>query len=470
MFVFMTRVLLASLLMGSAARAQTSNDPFATPIPETDGAITVDFIEFASLPDVDGEAARMMILVDEPGTRRLFVNDMRGVLYSVSYDGRTVTRYLDLTARVWGLSIEASRDEQGFQSFAFHPQFGQSGTPGFGRLYTYADTSNRVPAADFVSGGGDDAQDTVLLEWTAENPGAATYDGGPPRELIRLEQPFRNHNGGQVGFNPLAAPGDADFGLLYIGSADGGSGGDPLDLGQNLGVAFGKILRIDPLGSNSSNGRYGIPADNPLADDGDATTLGEIYAFGVRNPQRFGWDPANGNMFLADIGQNIVEEISLVTAGANLGWNDWEGSFRWLSRREVSLVDRRGEAGLNYPVVEYGQLDPLFQSSSAVTGVVVYRHDAIPQLTDLVLFGDNPSGEVFYIQADELPGGGQDAIRRILLNDAGASKTLLQLIKEKNADQGKKAATRADLRFGTGPDGRVFLLNKGDGTVRLLVP
>ena len=469
MFVWMTRVVVASLLMVSAALAQTSNDPFAAPIPAVDGVITVDVVELASLPDVDGQAARMMLLVDEPGTRRLFVNDMRGLLYSVSYDGQTVTRYLDLNAPSWELRVEASGNERGFQSFAFHPQFNQTGAPGFGKFYTYTDTGDTAPTPDFVPGGDDDAQDTILLEWTARSPADATYDGSLPLELIRLTQPFRNHNGGQIGFNPLASPEDADFGLLYIGSADGGSGGDPLDLAQNLNSAFGKILRIDPLGSDSANGRYGIPTDNPFATDGDATTLGEIYAYGVRNPQRFGWDSANGNMFLADIGQSIVEELSLVTAGANLGWNDWEGSFRFISRQEVSLVDPRGEAGLTYPVVEYGQLDPLLQRSSAATGVVVYRHDAIPQLRNLVLFGDNPSGEVFSIHADQLPSGGQDAIRRILFNDNGASKTLLQLIQEKNSDQGKSPATRADLRFGTGPDNQIFLLNKRDGTIRLLV-
>ena len=470
MAVRMTRVMVAALLMVSPALAQTTNDPFSSPIPAVDGVITVSFVEFASLPDIDGQAARMMLLVDEPGTGRMFVNDMRGLLYSVSYDGQTVTQYLPLNAPIWGLSVQASSNERGFQSFAFHPQFNQPGTPGFGKFYTYTDTSNTAPTPDFAPGGGGDAQDTILLEWTAGNPGAVTYDGGPPRELVRFEQPFGNHNGGQLAFNPLASPGDADFGLLYMGAADGGSGGDPLDLAQNLNSAFGKILRIDPLGSDSANGQYGIPADNPFASDRDANTLGEIYAFGVRNPQRFGWDPENGNMFVADIGQSIVEELSLVTPGANLGWHDWEGSFRFISRREVSLVDPRGEAGRTYPVVEYGQLDPLLQRSSAATGVVVYRHDAIPQLENLVLFGDNPSGEVFYVDADQLPSGGQDAIRRILFNDNEASKTLLQLIQEKNIEQGKSPATRADLRFGTGPDSQIFLLNKRDGTIRLLVP
>ena len=126
-----------------------------------------------------------------------------------------------------------------------------------------------------------------------------------------------------------------------------------------------------------------------------------------------------------------------------------------------------------YPIVEYGQPDPLLQGSSAVTMGYVYRGTAIPQLANLLLFGDNPSGEVFYVHADNLPKGGQDPIRRVLFNDPKdrtSAKTLLQLVKEKNTAQGKTPATRADLRFGQGPDGQVFVLNKRDGTIRLLVP
>ncbi len=463
-------VSAAALSAAAVAAGQTTNDPFREPIPADDAVITVGVVEFATLPFVDGEAPRMMRLVNEPGTGRLFVNDMRGLVYTVSYDGGTVTEYLDLTDPRWGLDIEASRRERGFQSFALHPQFGMSGTPGYGKLYAYTDTSNTAPPADFVPNGGSDAQDTILLEWAAADPAGAVYDGGPPRELLRMEQPFRNHNGGQLGFNPLAEPGGPDYGLLYIGSADGGSGGDPLDVSQNLGSILGKILRIDPLGTNSANGQYGIPDDNPFANDGDSATLGEIYAYGVRNPQRFAWDERNGNLFMADIGQNIVEEISLVPRGGNLGWSDWEGSFRFISRQEVSLVDPRGEAGLSYPVVEYGQLDPLFQPSSMATGLVVYRDDAVPQLRDLVLFGDGPSGEVFYFSADDLPEGGQDAMRRVLFRDGGGTRTLLQLVQERNVNQGRSPATRADVRIDAGPDGQIFLLNKHDGVIRRLVP
>jgi len=466
----LARVIVASMLVAACAQAQTTDDPFATPIVADEGVIAVNFVEFASVPDMDGTPARIMLLVDEPGTARMFVNDMRGPIYSVSYDGATVRRYVDINAPAWGVSVQAAGRERGFQSFAFHPQFNEPGARGFGKFYTLTDTSNTTPAPDFSPGGGDRTHDSVLLEWTAKVPAAPTYDGGRPRELIRFEQPFANHNGGQLGFNPLASPGDAEFGLLYVGFADGGSGGDPLGLAQNLNSAFGKILRIDPLGNDSANGKYGIPASNPFAGDGNDDSLGDIYAYGLRNPQRFAWDPANGNMFVADIGQNIVEKISLVTAGANLGWNDWEGSFEFISRSEVSLANQRGDETVTYPIVEYGQPDPLLQPSSAVTMGYVSRQNAIPQLTDKVLFGDFPSGEIFHIDADDLPEGGQDAIRRVLFNDNGAQKTLLQLIQEKNTRQGRKPAERADLRFGLGPDAQIFVLNKQDGTIRVLVP
>ena len=241
-----------------------------------------------------------------------------------------------------------------------------------------------------------------------------------------------------------------------------------MDLAQNLTRAFGKILRIDPLGRSSANGEYGVPADNPFAGDGNDSTLGEIWAYGVRNPQRFAWDPETDRMFFSDIGQNIVEELSVASRGANLGWNDWEGSYRFISRQEVDLRSPRGDPSVTYPVAEYGQLDPLLQNSSAASGVFVYRGDAIPQLEDLVLFGDNPSGEIFYVSADDLPEGGQAPIRRVLLNHGGAPRTLLQVINEKRAEQGKEPATRVDLRMAAGPDGQVVILNKQDGIIRVL--
>ena len=449
--------------------AQMTNDPFPQPIAATQDAVRVNFVEYATLPMTNG-APRMMLLTAEPGGRRLFVNDMRGPLYSIADGGKAVTLYVDINDPKWSVSVQSQGSERGFQSFAFHPQFNQAGSPGFGRFYTYTDTTNTQPTPDFLPSGGNNTHDTVLLEWTAKAPGAVAYDGGPPRELIRMRQPFANHNAGHLAFHPLAAPGAAEFGLLYMGVADGGSGGDPLKMAQNLGSIFGKILRIDPLGKNSANKKYGIPASNPFVSDNDDKTLAEIYAYGVRNPQRFGWDSRNGSMYLADIGQNIVEEVSPVTLGANLGWNDWEGSFAFISRQGVSLEKQRGDPKVTYPVVEYAHSDPLLLGNAAVTGVVVYRGTQIKQLSNLVLFGDNPSGEIFYFNADKPPSGGQDPIRRVLLIDKGTAKSLRAVIRDKAFAEGKGQPARADLRFGTGPDNQVFLLNKQDGVVRLLTP
>lgn len=464
----MKRVYLAAaaaLLASAPLPAQTTDAPLASGI-RTDNAIVVDIAEFATLPDADGEPVRMMHLLDDPGTGRFFVNGMRGPIFSVSHDGRTVVQYVDINDPRWGVSVQSRGRERGFQSFAFHPDFGHAGTPGYGRFYTWTDTEDTTPEPDFAPLGEGDSHDTVLLEWTARDPTAATYDGGLPRELMRFQQPYGNHNGGFAAFDPTVSSGEPDYGLLYVGIADGGSGGDPQNMAQNLSSGFGKVFRIDPLGSNSANGEYGIPEDNPFV--GRAGALGEIYAYGVRNPQRFGWDPNTGHMFLSDIGQNTVEEVGPVTAGANLGWNVWEGSFRYMGREGVDASGARSDPAVTYPSAEYAHGDPLLSNRAAVTGVLVYRSNRIPQLTNQVLFGDFPSGEIFAFDADDPPQGGNQGFRRVLLRDDGEAKTLLRLVQDKNREQGREPADRTDLRIDGGPDGRIFLLDKHDGTIRVL--
>jgi hypothetical protein len=450
-----------------------TRDPFPNPIPAEQGAIKVNFIEFAMLPEVGVNPARPMLMSYEPGTNRMFVNDMHGALYTVSKDGKVVTPYLDHQDPRWDIRVQFQNFERGFQSFAFHPDFNRRGAPGYGKIYSYVDTSNVTPTPDWTPTAPDAkvAHHAVLLEWSAKNPAAATYDGAAPRELMRWHRPYVNHNGGQLGFNPTARRGSADYGLLYAGNADGGAGGDPMNMAQNLASTFGKILRIDPLGKNSANGKYGIPKDNPFVNDNDPNTLGEIYAYGARNPQRFAWDPKTGTMYMADIGQGIAEEVTTVPKGANLGWRVWEGSFRFVNGAEVSMDSPRSDPKVTYPVVEFAQLDPLLQNSSAVTMGYVYRHNRLRALKDLLLFGDIPSGEMFYVHVDKLPAnGGQDAIRRIVFNDKGQTKTLLELVKAKATERGRKPPTRADLRYGEGPDGRIFILNKWDGVIREIVP
>jgi len=169
------RVLAVTLLMACCALAQTI-DPFPKPIADNGEPLRANLVEFASVPDVGGEAARMMLLVNEPGTRRLFVNDMRGPLYTVSYDGKTVTPYVDINASNWGGNVQSQGRERGCQSFAFHPQFNQPGTRGYGKFYTYTDSSNMQPKPDFLPAGGMNTHDTVLFEWTAKNPAAVRSD------------------------------------------------------------------------------------------------------------------------------------------------------------------------------------------------------------------------------------------------------------------------------------------------------
>ncbi len=260
-------------------------------------------------------------------------------------------------------------------------------------------------------------------------------------------------------------------------------------LHATLEAFFGKILRIDPLGTNSTNGRYGIPDSNPFVSDGSDATLGEIYAFGLRNPQRMAWDPKAGALFVLDIGQNVIEEISVVTLGADLGWSDWEGSFRHNRRKsksDVLLADPRSDPAVSFPFVEFDQLDPLLDlnphkrrlpvgnpPSAAITGVIIYRDGPLAKLTDKVLFGDSPSGEVFYVPADDPPRDGWKPrhIRRVLFKRGARTMTLLEIIQETNIAQGRRRpSSRADLRFGTGPHGQVFLLNKADGVIRRLMP
>ena len=179
----------AVLLAASVAGAQTSNDPFSAPIAATEGVITVGAVEFAVLPDFRGETARMMRIVDEPVTGRLFVSDMWGLVYTVSYDGETVTQYLDLTAPRWAVDVHARGRERGFQSFALHPQFGEVGASGYGKLYAWTDSSNTAPPAEnHVAAGHQVAQQAQR-----HDPGS-----GHPRTGLTVPYPRREQREARV--------------------------------------------------------------------------------------------------------------------------------------------------------------------------------------------------------------------------------------------------------------------------------
>jgi glucose/arabinose dehydrogenase len=205
-------------------------------------------------------------------------------------------------------------------------------------------------------------------------------DPGSERSLLHFDDPFANHNGGQLAFGPDRR--------LYIGFGDGGSGGDPLGNGQSLGTLFGKILRVDP---RPSGGRpYGIPRDNPFVGRDGARP--EIWDYGLRNPWRFSFDAATGDLWIGDVGQNSYEEVDHEPAGSggrNYGWNRREG------RHAFNGGDR--PAGAVDPVIEYGRGD-----GCTVIGGFVYRGRRIPGLRGAYLYGDYCSG---WVRAARFGGG-----------------------------------------------------------------
>jgi glucose/arabinose dehydrogenase len=191
--------------------------------------------------------------------------------------------------------------------------------------------------------------------------------------LLKVKQPYPNHNGGGLAFGP--------DGYLYLGLGDGGSAGDPLGNGQSLNTFLGKILRLDV-----DNGEpYAIPADNPFAGSGEAYP--EIWAYGLRNPWRFSFDRATGDLFIGDVGQDQWEEINFVPAGAagglNFGWNIREGLHPYKG-------DAPANAQLTDPVAEYSH-----NLGCSVTGGVVYRGQALPEFSGIYLFGDFCTGTIW---------------------------------------------------------------------------
>ena len=191
--------------------------------------------------------------------------------------------------------------------------------------------------------------------------------------IIEIEQPYSNHNGGQIAFGP--------DGYLYIGLGDGGAAGDPLGNGQNTSTLLGSILRID-VSEATSGQPYAIPPDNPFADGGGRS---EIWAYGLRNPWRFSFDRETGDLWTGDVGQNQWEEIDIIERGGNYGWNTLEGNHCFRPR------DNCNDAGTIPPVWEYS----LDGTPCSVIGGYVYRGNAIPWLQGAYIYGDFCSGKIY---------------------------------------------------------------------------
>jgi glucose/arabinose dehydrogenase len=304
-------------------------------------------------PVIEGLDSPLLVTHAGDGTGRLFVVEQGGRIRVVR-DGRLLPEpFLDLTA------LTEAVGERGLLGLAFHPRY-----PANGRLFVnYTDN----------------AGDTVVAEYGVD-PNDPDRAQPVARVLLGIGQPYANHNGGNLVFGP--------DGYLYIGMGDGGSGGDPLEKAEDLSTLLGKMLRID-VDRTEGNRRYGIPPDNPFVDREGARP--EIWAYGLRNPWRFSFDPAAGRLWIGDVGQGSVEEIDRTPAdqgGLNYGWDVMEGDACY---EPASGCDT---TGLVPPIAVYSH-----ELGCSITGGFVYRGSRFPVLRGGYLFADFCSGRVWALDA-----------------------------------------------------------------------
>jgi len=268
------------------------------------------------------------------------------------------------------VTVNAS-GEGGLLGFAFHPDW-----PAKREAYL-SYTRNPVagdPMPPACSGSGFPFT-SVIARFQSTNNGTSLNVG--PDEIIKVGQPYTNHDGGNIQFGP--------DGMLYYGLGDGGSGNDPCGSGQKLSTLLGKLLRLDV---NAGPGTYNLPADNPFA--GTAGARQEIWAYGLRNPWRWSFDKASGELWVGDVGQNTWEEVDRVVKGGNYGWNTCEG-FHKLG----STTARCNTPGLIDPVVEHPRTD-----AQSITGGYVYRGSAMPSLVGTYIYGDFVTGNIWALLYD----------------------------------------------------------------------
>jgi hypothetical protein len=468
--VFLGAVLLAVTVAPPAAGQvpDPSVPPLQDPVPEepvpANFGLTVR--EVTTLPQSTPTPAptdprlmrwnRINYLGEVPDrSGRHYVPDLNGTLYLI--DEGATHPYLDLKAAV-GANFWSGRGlGTGFGFVAFHPDFRRNGK--FYTVHTEALDALTTEPVDLPSQTNPSHQG-VITEWTADDPAANTFSG-TRREMLRVG--FRSfiHGFQEIGFNPTARPHDRDYGLLYIGTGDGGAGTTSTDP-QNLGMPHGKILRIDPLGDDSANGEYGIPRSNPFVRRDGA--LGEIYAYGLRNPHRFSWDPAPPHrLYVGNIGEKRVESIYEVRAGDNFGWTFREGPVATRPGDPncdvYPLPADDDRFGYTYPVVAYDhdRVPGCTDAGFAVIGGFVYRGREIPALRGKYLFGDDVSGQLFYTETRDMRRGGELAtIHELMLFDESGQRTSMQ---ELAGDE------RVDLRFGRDAEGRIYILAKANGTI-----
>lgn len=371
-------------------------------------AITKGNIAILLQPIATGMAAPAYAISPPGDTDRLFVVEQSGLLRIIENGTLLPGSALDIQSRVQPpLNPANANDERGFLGLAFHPGFNNPASPGFQTLYTYnsemipTETTPTYPVPTTATNN----FQNVVNEWKVSTTNANVVDPDSRREVISFGKTAGNHNGGTIAFGP--------DGYLYLALGDGGDANDvgashiePGGNAQNLSTPLGKMLRFDPIhpvltpGSPdpvSANGQYRIPTSNPFQGPDQVP---EIYASGLRNPYRFAFDRATGQLILADVGQNNIEEINRIELGGNYGWAIKEGTF--LFNRTNGPSGNAGTIGAppgnRSPGIPVGLIDPItgtlgtleydHNDGISVTGGFVYRGAAIPELIGKYVFGD----------------------------------------------------------------------------------
>jgi glucose/arabinose dehydrogenase len=339
------------------------------------------------VPVVGGLTRLTSVTLAGDGSGRLFILEQTGRILIIENGAVNPAPFLDIVSLVGSDGIE-----QGLLGLAFHPDYVNNG---FFYVY-YTDKEG----------------DTVVARYTVSADNPALADPASAKTLLAFDQPYANHNGGQLAFGP--------DGYLYIGTGDGGSANDPHNNGQRLDTFLGKILRIDVDGGDP----YAVPADNPFVDEASARP--EIWSYGWRNPWRFSFDRQTGDLYIADVGQNQYEEVNFEPVGApgglNYGWRLMEG-LHCFDPSDCDPATR----GLVLPIVEYDH-----SLGCSVTGGYVYRGAQFPTLTGVYLYADYCSGIIWglrleadgsWSQAELLPSGfrvssfGQDEAGELYVAD-----------------------------------------------------
>jgi len=300
------------------------------------------------------------------GTNRLFVVQQNGLI-KVFENNANVTdasTFLDISSEI------TYGGERGLLGLAFHPNYTSNG-------YFYVDYT-------------DTSGDTIISRFNVDGTNPNTANQTSEVEILKVNQPYSNHNGGQIAFGP--------DGYLYIGLGDGGSGGDPEGNGQNRQTLLGSILRIDV----DSGLPFAVPTDNPFYGNVNGYAE-ELFAFGFRNPWRFSFDAITGDLWAGDVGQSLWEEIDIVESGKNYGWNTREGAHDY-------------DPGTNTTTV----IDPIYEYShslgNAITGGFVYRGSSLSNLIGKYLYADYGSGRIWALEFQD-----GTAVNNTLLYDASFS-------------------------------------------------